>query len=363
MPAPPLRIHYAGLLRSPASWARVGRELALALARGGHHVTVTSNRGFLYEGRFPLHPELRELIGPAPEGCIHLTFEYPPNYPRLRGRPRVGLLTWESTRLPASWAASAEKHLDLLVVPSGFVRDAATAAGVSPDKIAVVPYGYDPQRFGPHRLKTDADRPFTFLTVATPHRRKGVREVIQAFGQAFTTDDPVKLLVKTSYVPGQYGRIRPWEETEWPSCVPTVELRVGSVDDDALAQVYGEADCGLQPSWGEGFGLSILEGMACGLPMITTGWGGQTAFASAQDAYLIDSDLVPGGPLQYDADQGGGQMARPRVEHLARLLREVLDAPEAARSRGAAGREAVKHLTWEYAAGQLADVLRERFGP
>ena len=47
-----LKIHYVGQLRAPISWARVGREIVLALDRLGCDITASSSRGFQYDPGF-----------------------------------------------------------------------------------------------------------------------------------------------------------------------------------------------------------------------------------------------------------------------------------------------------------------------
>ena len=49
-------ILYQGLLASPASWARVGREYIHAFIELGEEVAAVSIRGFLYEPEFDLPP-------------------------------------------------------------------------------------------------------------------------------------------------------------------------------------------------------------------------------------------------------------------------------------------------------------------
>lgn len=52
-------------------------------------------------------------------------------------------------------------------------------------------------------------------------------------------------------------------------CDPTIK-RLGWVDEEDLIKLFNIADVYCQPSYYEGFGLQILEAMACGCPVITS---------------------------------------------------------------------------------------------
>jgi glycosyltransferase involved in cell wall biosynthesis len=109
---------------------------------------------------------------------------------------------------------------------------------------------------------------------------------------------------------------------------------VGFVDDDELARLYRGAQCLVYPSLYEGFGLPILEAMACGTPVVTSTTG-STAEVAGDAAVLVD-------PLDVDAIAAGIQEAIERREELR-----------------AAGLERASQFTWENAGRQTVDVYRE----
>ena len=61
--------------------------------------------------------------------------------------------------------------------------------------------------------------------------------------------------------------------------VPQYEYSTGLLPDSYLATVYNAADALLCPSWGEGFGLPIVEAMACGCQSIVTDFGAMRELA------------------------------------------------------------------------------------
>ena len=109
---------------------------------------------------------------------------------------------------------------------------------------------------------------------------------------------------------------------------------VGFVNDEELARLYRGAQCLVYPSLYEGFGLPVLEAMACGTPVVTSATGA-TAEVAGGAAVLVD-------PLDVDAIAGG--------------IREAIERRGELRN---AGLERAAEFTWEDAARRTVEVYRE----
>jgi len=345
--------------------------MVTALDALGCEVTATGCRGFLFDPDFPLPDRLRHFMGRSSRGDVVLSFEYPPNYWKLEGRIKVGMLVYETRPLPPRWSAATRNHLDMLLVPSRFCIDIMLASGIPAELVRLVPYGHNPSIFHPGRLPPTGltAKEFTFLHIAMPHRRKGTDLLLRAFTRAFSRRDPVRLIIKTTYTRPSSGRQRPWEGPDLSELIasalasrpdpPSIRLIVSRNPPGAMGDYYAACDCYVQPSGSEGFGLAILEAMACGRPVIATGYGGHLDFCRNGAAYMIDYTLGPAGPAQYDHEDPEALIAVPSEDHLTELMRRVYENRAEADDVAAAGRRAAAPLTWEAAARETIRIIEE----
>jgi glycosyltransferase involved in cell wall biosynthesis len=360
-----MKLHYRGLFRATTSWAQVNRQLAVHLARLGHDVSVTELQNYGVEKEFALLPALQSLVGKTATRDLEIIMDYPPHYGRAQGRTKVGVLFYESTRLPPRWTTAIKTHLKHLAVSSGFCRGVMVESGVPESMVAVFPLGYDPALFRPDVPPRDLGLGgrFVFLHVATPHKRKGTRDLVRAFVRAFSARDDAALVLKTNLRP----RGLPWESADVRSIVaaetslkrdlPPMVVVDTPEPDEAMPGYYAAAQACVQPSYSEGYGLVALEAMACGVPVIVTGWSGVLDFCTRENAWLLNYKLIAAREMQYDFIEGDGQVARPDPDHLAEMLRYVYEHPEEANRKAVQALADNGKLTWENSARELVKIV------
>ncbi len=112
------------------------------------------------------------------------------------------------------------------------------------------------------------------LFVGSEFKRKGLDNLIPAIG------DGMKLLVV-----GKGERFKHYRRLAEKKGASNRILFKGLVDD--VRHYYAAADVVVLPSLKEAFGMSILEGMACGLPVISSAAAGVAALISNGDNGLI----------------------------------------------------------------------------
>jgi glycosyltransferase involved in cell wall biosynthesis len=298
----------------------------------------------------------------------HLVPEY---FPAVRQRCAdaflVGHTAWETDRIPDHWVSCLDTA-DLVVVPSQFSAQAIRSSPVSVP-VEVVPH-VAPQEFSHTSHRWDRIPPdvVVFYTVAEWSERKAVFHSIEAYLRAFTADDPVLLVVKTSHhdrrFPPTAGRrvVEPGTSAWALSCLVAnhrnpapVQLVTRELSDDDLRALHERGDCFVSLCRSEGWGLGAFDAAAFGNPVVTTGFGGHLDYLSGSD-YLVRFDLVPvDDPAGYPSYAPDQHWAEPDLDHGAELLRQVMTHRAEAGGRAAA---LARGLRWRYRPQAIAAEFR-----
>jgi len=164
---------------------------------------------------------------------------------------------------------------DAVICASSFTKHSLASAG-SQAPAHVVGYGVDLELFSA-RAERPVAKPLTVGFVGALSQRKGARYLLAAL--ASLPKGAAKLII---YTRASVDRdlIRGYEGVD-------VEIR-GGLSDAALAADMKQCDLVALPSIAEGFGLVILEAMACGVPVLcTTSTGGADFIQHRQNGLLI----------------------------------------------------------------------------
>jgi glycosyltransferase involved in cell wall biosynthesis len=147
-------------------------------------------------------------------------------------------------------------------------QEARGYLGIEPSRSLVLPYGAG-RRFGPQSaeaVRSAAERfgmrGRTVLFVGAHLQRRMLPELAEAVGRLARARPDLRLCLVGERPEAQDGAAvaLPADRVQW----------LGWVDDEDLPAVYAAATVVAYPSTYEGFGLPVLEGLACGTPVVTS---------------------------------------------------------------------------------------------
>ena len=177
---------------------------------------------------------------------------------------------------------------DVIFCPSSWAKSVMEKCGVKPRKAICHP-GVDINLFKPKPLQNDEIT--RFFSIGKFEFRKGYRELAQAFEKSFMPEDKVELYISAD------NPFFPEEENQaWRNLF--INGRLGnkvkfinrSLDQGAIVDLINFCDCGVFTSKAEGFGLPILESLACGRHVITTRYSAMTDYCNDENSMLINID-------------------------------------------------------------------------
>ena len=209
------------------------------------------------------------------------------------------------------------------------------------EKIRIIPYGVDHNLFKPTLDKIDTRKKILekFLIKESPYflhisesnwARKNVLRLLEAFKKAKSSGIPHKLLIVGKNDDLIFKKAK---------SIPDVHM-LGYVSDDDLTSFLQSSDALINPSIHEGFGLPMLEAMACGIPVITC-----NVFS----------------PPEIVGD--GGLFVDPRnVDDICSKILELSNSENLRENLAAAGLKRSMDFSWEKTALQLYELYKE-FSP
>jgi alpha-maltose-1-phosphate synthase len=298
------RRHFAPLAAAPRVQGRAGefrRLLTRAWGKGDERLSYQANDWLMrtmarecrrprvtavhaYEDCSLLQFAQAKRLGKA---CIYdMPIGYYPAWERTQAELARRWADWlPAGGLPSSRYVRPEQKrqemdlAELVLVPSTFAGE--TIRAFHPHKaVARASYGVDADFWTPAATKP-APGPLRFIYAGQMSLRKGIPGLLEAWEKAALRDAELEL-VGTWQLAESKRRCLPGGVTWFPPCAPEV-----------LRGRYRAADVFVFPSFFEGFGLVLLEAMACGLPAIAS------EATAGPDLMMHDCGrLVPTGSLE-----------------------------------------------------------------
>ncbi len=216
---------------------------------------------------------------------------------------------------------------------------------IAPERLRVVTLGVHPTCTPePHPLAdaeagryldSDQANPINLLHVGSTIKRKRIDVLLRTLA-AVRRDFPAARLIRVGG-PFTSEQSQLLSELKLESAVVVLPF----IEREVLAAVYRQADLVLQPSEGEGFGLPVVEAMACGTPVLASDIPALREVAAGACTFAQPGDLSEW------------------VRSTSDLLIERSEHPDLWTRRRQAGIENAARFSWSAYAGEMANLYRE----
>jgi glycosyltransferase involved in cell wall biosynthesis len=231
----------------------------------------------------------------------------------------------------------------IIAVSEATRRDVIRHYGIAPDKVVTIHHGTH-ERFRPID-DADAIRTITkkygierqyILCIGTLQRRKNIPRLLQAFAR----------LKHTDHIPHQFVLVGQQHadlpEDEIFTAIHQLVLQqdviwTGYVDQEDIPYVLNGADLFVLPSLYEGFGMPLLEAMACGVPV------------ACSDVSSLP-EVVGESGVRFDPEN---------VESIASTISRILNDEALQKTLRTEGLQRARDFSWEICARKTLNVLEE----
>ncbi len=251
MSGPGLKKYYEIFWRFPRAVSRLDADIFHIIDQCESHIV------------YPLHKSRKPVVAT----CHDLVqFIYPEILQGQSRWPALSLATWK-------YSVSGLKKVNrVIAVSKNTAQDTSKFLNIDSVHIDVIYNGVSVEFKVLHKLEVDKVRQklaispnaLCLLNVGSTHQRKNIMVVLQVLKKLRDNHHPVYLWrTGSKFTEDQSSFI------EEHDLAPYI-IDFGNPSQDELVRIYNAASILLAPSIYEGFGLTILEAMACGTPVVTS---------------------------------------------------------------------------------------------
>lgn len=359
------------------SWGVVGRNLMQQFVALGHDVHLFSTDG---KEKIPeslinnlvcyteLNGEEIHNIKPVyKEYDLQIAYTAMKNFSSYLNRGsknRFGIYNYDGSVLPKQWR-STYRHVNLILPSSEYAKKVFLDAKIPESKLQVVPHGinhsdFDIPKDELYKLKTN--KSIKILNVCGQvHRRKNLSGILKAYGDAFSKDDDVCLVLKvTKHKPVHSFELSARDIYEsWRKDNPQageVEMIYDYIP--KIESLFLACDIHFSLSNIECFHIPSLQALAAGMITIQSAYGGHTDFLNQKNSLLVEGKMgrCPTN-YQYWHSSGYAEMFHPNVNDATDKLKYAVENLGDLKERFAPEmKKTANKFTWERAAKQILEL-------
>lgn len=363
-----MKIIFKGDVFGPTGISTANRELVKALVKNGCEVQVSDMWNDKYEFNKGLE-YLNSPVNATSKGIITLFAGYPNHWISGHGRI-IGHPIHEGTRIWPEWAQIINKCEKIFVCSESNKNLYRWNDVTIP--IEVINYGTNPEVYKPQDgvqvvpkgIPVDLTKEsYYFLSVNSwtgeEGDRKGTDLLIKAFDEEFKPGEATLVLKIGTF----------WQaKRDYVECVrkilghdnPNIIIQSDYIPEKDLVKLYQTCDCFVAPTKGEGFGMTLINALACGLPLIVTRDvnSGHMDFCKDRESVLwIESFEIEQGDERFYIK--GNMLAKPDFESIKKQMRYAFEHKDELKEKALKDSEFIrKNFTWSITAKKIMEFLK-----
>lgn len=355
-----MRILYIAPVRDFSGYANAARGYIRALHQAGADLVVRPvryDRADTGAEYIPTDLEKELLRKPLKDIDVIIQHTTPNESRPVEGKINVAIVAWETTRIPAYWAAKLNKF-DAVITFCEASVEAFNNSGVTVP-VLKVPHTFDMSSYNLDDIEpisspgdpTFLENKFIFYNISQFSSKKGIDILLRSYFAAFHGQKEDVLLIFKTYIDmtdrhQEQERLKQYIESAKSAMrlsaddYPQVMLITKTLSDEQIKKIHRTADCYVCSSRAEGWCIPAFEALAYGNKLVTTTWGGMGEFtygyrtmSSAgkvlrDNVYTVDYSMEPlvgqnhGDPDMYTAKDF---VAEPSVSSMMQAMNKAYD--------------------------------------
>ena len=287
----------------------------------------------------------------------------------------IGFLVWEGDKIPKTWfEILKDERVEQIWVPSQHTLDAVIAVlngktvfkNVDDEiieqklrnKLKIVPHGVNLDIF--KQTEKPKDTPFTFLYnkgFRGLRDRGGLQYALKAFHEEFGDDKNVRFMIKINPSYGIVNFENEMKKLGIEKNPGNILVSFENLPYDKLIDFYKNGDVFVNTTLAEAFHLGCLEAMSCGLPCLSTTFGGMSDFINNDNGWLLNEGELKevSSELLYE----GIKWKIPSIKEIREKMRYIYNNKEEIKTKSLKAIEKAKQMSWDNSAKIANEFLKE----
>ena len=349
-----MKFNIIGNILDSSGYAIHTRQLANALGKIAE-VKLVSQIQAGQEGQLS-DKEVEMLKRPELDG-INILITHPLHWKNnIRKGRNWAFLVWEGDKIPDCFIEQClNPDIEYILVPSKHTYDAIwMSVGDSKEfmnKIRIIPHGVDLAKFYPK----EKPKKFTFICnkgFRNLEDRGGIQYAIRAYFEEFTKADNIEMQIKINPVYGIPDIVQIVDSLKINEDNAILKINTSQLPYDDLVNLYNLGHVFVSPTRAEAFNMPCIEAMACGLPVITTNFGGQTEYVNNDNGWVIGGELKE---VEHELEYEGIKWLTPSIPELRKAMRTAYTAD--LKDKINKSLEVAREWTWDNSAKKLIDLV------